>query len=306
MVHFDYASIIIPTKNAGGAFSETLKAVFSQEYSGGFEVIVVDSGSTDGTIDTAKNYPISVVTIKPDDFGHGKTRNLAAGLAKGRYLIFLTQDAIPSTTKWLSKLIGNFEEPTVAAVYGRQIPQKDTKPMEYFFLGSNYPSYRIVKQAEKGKTDINLIFFSDVNSAYRRELWEDQPFNEALIVSEESEFAKRMLVNGYKIVYEPEAPVYHSHNFSLRTVFQKYFDIGVSFSHFANDEYSIDKFTVQGLQYVCQEMKFLLGNGYVKWLPYAVLYDLAKFLGVMLGKKERWLPLRLKEYLSKHSYFWRR
>lgn len=298
-------SIIILTKNAGAGFSGTLRAVYAQEYAEKFEVIIIDSGSTDETNKIAKGYPTKIVNIKPEDFGHGRTRNLGARLAEGNFLAFLTSDAIPATDKWLSNLTRNFQDPNVAGVYGRQIPKEDTKPMEYFFLSNKYPSYQMVKQAGEGKTNMDIIFFSDVNSAIRKEIWEKHPFDDNIIVSEDTEWAKRVLLNSYKIVYEPEAAVYHSHNFSLRTLFQKYFDCGVSFNQFASNEYATDKFIAEGLSYTWQEMRFLIGNGYVKWLPYAVLYDLAKFLGVSLGKQEKWLPLSLKKYLGSISYYWR-
>jgi hypothetical protein len=89
------------------------------------------------------------------------------------------------------------------------------------------------------------------------------------------------------ILERPEAAVYHSHNFSLIAVFQKHFDCGASFSQFASDEYATDKFTAEGLAYVKEKMKFLISKGYIKWLPYAMLYDLAKFLGVTLGKRAK-------------------
>lgn len=304
--HRNDVSIIVPTKNAGDGFSETLRAVYGQEYAGELEVIIIDSGSTDETVNIAESHHSNMVNIKPEDFGHGKTRNLGAKQASGDCLVFLTQDAIPATDKWLSSLVRNLDDPNVAGVYGRQIPNKDTKPMEHFFLTNRYPSYRMVKQAREGAPDMDIIFFSDVNSAMRRRIWEKHPFDDNIIVSEDHEWAKRVLLHGYKIVYEPEAAVYHSHNFSLRTVFEKYFDFGVSASRFAADEYATDKFTAQGLAYVKQEMNFLIANGYAKWLPYAVLYDLAKFLGVSLGKRERWLPLPLKQHLSMSSHYWYR
>jgi len=283
-----------------------LEKIYSQEYSSQFEVIIIDSGSVDETINIAKSYLARIVSIKPEDFGHGKTRNLGASLAEGKYLVFLNQCAIPATNKWLSNLVRNFEDPDVAGVYSRQIPREGTKPMECFFLSDKYPSYRMVKQAKDGKTNMDTIFFSDANSALRKQVWQEYPYDDNIIGSEDIEWAKRVLLHGYKIIYEPGAVVYHSHNFNLRTTFQKYFDIGVSFRQFANEEYATDKCTIEGLRYVKREARFLIGNRHLKWFPYAVLYDLAKFAGVSLGKKERWLPLALKKHLSRNIWYWDR
>lgn len=297
-------SIIILTKNAGSDFQDTLEAIYAQKFLGKFEVVVVDSGSTDNTLEIAQNYATKVHQIKTEDFGHGKTRNFAASLATGDYLVFLTQDAVPATDGWLSNLIRNFKDSNVAGVYGRQIPRKGTKPMESFFLNSRYSSDKVVKSSIQGKVDMDTIFFSNANSAIRKKIWEEYPFNSDLIMSEDWEWAKKVLLAGYKIVYDPEAAVYHSHNYSLKTVFQRYFDSGVSFSYFAGRECSLGNFTSEGLAYTKSEMKFLMTHGYMKWLPYAVLYDLAKFFGVSLGRKEKYLLLSVKRRLSLHSYYW--
>jgi len=296
------ASIIIPTKNAGDSFQDTLEAIYAQKYLGEFEVIIIDSGSKDNTMKIARNYPAKVHQIKPQEFGHGKTRNFGASLSHGDYIVFLTQDAVPATDKWLSALISNFEDSRIAGVYGRQIPGGSANPMETFFLNIRYPLSRMVSSAEQGKVDINTIFFSNANSAIRKEMWEKYPFDDSLIMSEDQEWAKKVLLGDYKIVYEAGAAVYHSHNYNLKTVFQRYFDSGASLNQFAGKEYG--RFIYEGLTYTKSEMKFLITNGYAKWLPYAVFYDLAKFLGVSLGKKEKYLPSGLKRRLSMHSYYW--
>ena len=98
-------SIIILTKNARNQFRDVLKAIFSQNTKYKFEVIVVDSGSTDETLKIAKEFDTKLFQIPPEEFGHGKTRNYGAKLAKGKFLIYLTQDAIPSETNWLDQLL---------------------------------------------------------------------------------------------------------------------------------------------------------------------------------------------------------
>jgi len=298
------ASIIIPTKNGIAHLEKVLQTIYMQAYDQPFEVIVIDSGSIDGTLDIVRRYPVKLIEIRPEDFGHGKTRNLGAELAKGDYLVFLTQDAIPATERWLFNLTANLERPEVAGVYGRQIPREGTNPMERFFLNTHYPPHRMVKSGKQGKTDITTIFFSNVNSVIRREVFERYPFSEDLIMSEDQEWAKRVLLAGYDIVYDPEAAVYHSHNYSLRAVFQRYFDSGVSLGKFAKSEYSAGAFTGSGLKYLKEELMFLAGNGYFKWIPYAVLYDLSKFIGVSLGRKEKYLPATVKKRISLNSYYW--
>ena len=111
-------SIIIPTKNGGELFKKALRMIFAQKYPPGeFEVIVIDSGSKDQTVDLANIYDARIINIKPEDFGHGKTRNLGAKLAKGKYLVFTTQDAVPVTENWLFNLVRNLEAPQVAELF---------------------------------------------------------------------------------------------------------------------------------------------------------------------------------------------
>jgi rhamnosyltransferase len=92
-------SIILLTLNAGEKFSKVLKAVFNQTYNN-FEVIIIDSSSIDNTLEDAKSYPIKIFKVPRSDFGHGKTRNLGAKLARGRYLVYLSQDEIPADNNW--------------------------------------------------------------------------------------------------------------------------------------------------------------------------------------------------------------
>ena len=298
------ASIIIPTKNGGTYLEKVLQMIYAQAYEHPFEVIVIDSGSTDDTLDIVNHYPARLVQIRPEDFGHGKTRNLGAELAEGKYLVFLTQDAVPASDRWLFNLVGNLKTPEVAGAYGRQIPRGDTNPVEQFFLNTKYPTYRMVKSAKQGKIDMNTIFFSSVNSAIKKEVFQQYPFSENLIMSEDQEWAKRVLLAGYEIVYDPEAAVYHSHTYSLKTVFRRYFDSGASLGQFASGEYSSIAFAGSGLNHVRDELKFLVGNRHLKWVPYAVLYDLSKFVGISLGKKHKYFPAAAKRRLSMHSDYW--
>jgi rhamnosyltransferase len=292
-------SIIIPTKNGGELFKNTLRMIFAQNYPDGeFEVIVIDSGSKDNTVDLANIYDARIINIKPEDFGHGKTRNLGAKLSKGKYLVFTTQDAVPVTENWLFNLVRNLDAPQVAGVYGRQIPKEDAKPMEQFFLRTRYPEYKAVKSLNQGKVNMDTIFFSNVNSAIRRDIFQSHLFPDDLLMSEDQEWAKRVILDGYEIVYEPEAVVQHSHNYSLKSVFQRYFDSGATLGKFARSEYRSHGFAGRGLDYVRREIRFLNQTGHRGWIPYALLYDFCKFLGVFIGKRERYMIGGLKNKLS--------
>ncbi|NWF78377.1 MAG: glycosyltransferase family 2 protein, partial [Chloroflexi bacterium] len=136
-------SIIILTKNAGEGFATLLQRLSSQKLDGNYEIIVIDSDSTDGTPEIAQSFPVKIVRIKTEEFHHGRTRNLGAEQASGRILVYITQDALPLHDSWLHKLTADLKNPQVAMVVGRQIPWPTTKPPEKFFYSYYFPEHKI-------------------------------------------------------------------------------------------------------------------------------------------------------------------
>lgn len=295
-------SIIIPTKNGGEKFPLALEKIFSYRGKYGFEVIVVDSGSTDGTIQAASRYDVRFFRIRSDEFGHGKTRNYAASLSVGRYLVFTTQDAVPRDEDWIERLVSNFDNGRVAGVYGRQIPF-DTNPYEEYFLGTAYHGERMIKAFPAGKgISYKEVFFSNVNASIRKNLWESNPFNENQIISEDIEWARRMLMKDYVIVYEPEAVVYHSHNYNPIKNFKRNFDLGVSLKGIMEDKKR--SMIKDGFNYVIREINYLIKEGKGKYIPYLFVYEGFRFSGFFFGRKHRYIPLVIKKMMSLHSYYW--
>jgi rhamnosyltransferase len=301
------ASFILPTRNVERYIESLLEAIFSQEYEGEIEVLIMDS-SDDRTPAIVKGFPIKYVWVDPDDYNYGKTRNEGAAMTDGEFLIFLSTDVEIGDRKWLSKLTSHFSDPKVAGVYGRQIPKKGATPMEQFFILHTYPedSDLIILENGRLKQRKTPVFFSNVNSAIRRSVWEQIKLPE-MLKGEEAEWAKRALLAGYKIIYDSEAAVYHSHKYSLRGVFQEYFDSGASMSVTHQNpimHYPLRAFVADGLNYVSGEYRFMLKNGYWRWLPYAIIYDTMKFLGFSLGSKQKYMPLRVKKALCKKENHW--
>src|ERR1041385_3845757 len=116
-------SVLLLTKNGSRDLERLLPAIYGQKGVESFEVIALDSGSTDETVQILQHFPLRLEHIPAESFHHSRTRNFAAGLARGEPLGFLSQDAIPTSDSWLSKLISNFSDPRVGAVYGRQMPK---------------------------------------------------------------------------------------------------------------------------------------------------------------------------------------
>ena len=276
-------SIIILTKNAGERFAALLQQLSSQKFDGSCEIIAVDSGSTDGTLETGQNFSLKTVRIKPEEFHHGRTRNLGAEQASGKILVYITQDALPLYDDWLSKLTDELKNPQVAMVVGRQIPWPTTKPPEKFFYSYYFPEHRI--EVVHGAPDYyrDNMFISDVSSAIRKDVWHQFRFSETIVRAEDKEFARRVLLAGCKIIYRPDAVVYHAHDFSLRSVFQGSVDIGMALSQGVSAPRS-KNWVVLRFGYFAGEARYIMAShGWWKWLPYSVAYEASKLLGVLVG-----------------------
>src|SRR5258705_5556824 len=223
-------SIIILTKNGGELFADVLARLFECDGILEAEILVIDSGSTDRTIEYAMRHPqIRLHRIPAAEFGHGKTRNLGARMTTRPVIVYLVQDATPAMPDFLTRLAMPLSDEGLAGVYGRQLPRSWTNKLERIFLDSTYPDAREVRScAERRALGIRDIFFSNVCSAIRRDVWERIPFDDSLIMSEDQLWAKQVLLAGQRLLYEPGAVVFHSHNYGLREVVKRNFYSGAS------------------------------------------------------------------------------
>lgn len=297
-------SVVIPTKNGEEWVDRCLKAVYAQEGVGPVEVVMVDSGSTDKTLEIARKYPVQIEEIPAEEFHHARTRNYAAGLARGRYLVFLSQDAIPASLRWLEAMLRNFEDGRVGAVYGRQLPNVGSTLERNDALSTMYGSERVVKDASnKDSLGYRYYHFSDANAAMRRDVWESTRFPEELRVFEDLGIAKRILDSGWKIVYEPEASVVHSHDHTTVDLFKRYFDIGCTFRQLGIWNQRTQKSMIRELERLVK--KKLRHNGHRTGSEAAsgIGKDVAKSVGFWLGVHERHLPMAVKRHLSAYQVF---
>jgi rhamnosyltransferase len=294
-------SIIILTRNAGTLFKDVLTNVFKQDYEE-YEVIVIDSSSDDDTVNIAKQFPVKIIVIDQKDFGHGKTRNFGAKIAKGKFLIFLTQDAVPRNNSWLTELIKGLNDKKITGVYGRQIARDDAGPMEKYFYFKMYHDKKIVWN--KNNIKYNEVIFSNANSAIRKKSLLENPFSEKILMSEDMEWALTMVDKGFNILYQPLAIVNHSHDTSTIKLFKRYFDFGVSYSEIGNVK-NKSKFAGKGFSMFMDELKHLIVKGQIAWVPKAFLYYFAKFSGLMLGKNHKYIPKVLKIRISGHGEYWK-
>ena len=215
-------SIIIPTYNAGPDFEKILRAISGQRSDFTHEILVVDSGSSDGTLDLARTYGARIVGIPRSGFNHGGTRNRGISEARGEFVAMIVQDAIPADEWWLQGLVENLaNDERVAGAYSRQIPREDCNPFTRYALENhftNLPERReqVIEDLARYEAlppplKLKLVTFDDVSSCLRRSVWERHPF-EQLSFGEDIEWSERVMKAGYKIVYDPRSAVIHSHN----------------------------------------------------------------------------------------------
>lgn len=300
-------SIIILTKNAGKGFKRLLQKIFMQKFDGQFEVIIIDSGSTDNTLKTAEEFHARLYQIDPAEFNHGKTRNLGARLSRGEFLVYVTQDALPLRNDWLHTIMASFKDDKVAAVYGKQVPWRNARPPEKFFYHYYFPAHSTVLEYNGKKCFFGSegnIFISNVNSAIRKSVWVKFKFSENIPMAEDKDFAKNVLFAGYKIVYDPNPCVFHSHNFGVLSVFKRFFDFGVALAQGIQELPKSEGTSLRRtFNYFLSEIKYLCQNNQTGWIIYAFIYDLSKLMGLFLGKHEKCLPLFLKTRFSEvYSY----
>jgi rhamnosyltransferase len=282
-------SVLIPVKDGGPDLVRCLQAIAAQKVDDEVEVVVVDSGSSDGSADRARELGAEVHEIPAREFVHGATRNLAARLSRGDVLVFTTQDAVPADDHWLARLVRALGGDGVAGAYGRQLPHEDATPPEQFFLDFMYGALpRIQRLGGIEELSFEQTLFSNVNSAIPRNVWEANPFRDDVTMSEDQEWSRRMLLAGHTIVYEPEAAVRHSHAYTLRGAFRRFYDSGASAgrSYVAGEE-SRAALRRAFKRYAVGELSWLWHTGRRRWIPYAVVYELAKLTGLQLGLRKK-------------------
>jgi len=218
-------SVIILTKNGAESLQQCLLRIFNQKTTYSYEIICVDSGSTDSTLEFLKKFPLKLFTIPEDEFNHGRTRNFAVSQAKGLYIILLSQDAVPFNECWMDTLVKTLElDQRIAGVYCRQIPPEGTGPFIKRRTRKTYPQldvpqFHFIKDARsyhrlKPQQRFQLCRFDNVCSCIRKSIWEEMPFTQTDFAAD-LDWAKRVLERGYKTVYQPRTSVIHAHNRSI-------------------------------------------------------------------------------------------
>jgi rhamnosyltransferase len=314
--HSGELSVVVPTWNGGARFRELLLALASQERE--HELVVIDSGSRDGTPQAASAAGARVLTIPQREFNHGATRNRAIAESHGALVALLTQDALPMGPEYLDALASAFQNPRVDGAYARQFPRPDCDPLlaerlRRWSAARNEPSLQVLAPSDPSAS--RKLFdalpplerylscaFDNVASAVRRASWERIPFP-ARTFGEDVAWGREILLAGGALAFEPRARVEHSHRIDLVREFKRLY------CDHRNLKELFDLFQVRNWRAVWHgakgQQKFyreLLESQPLSkaekryWSWYAIPYSYAEGAAQFLGARSHWK--------TKESRFW--
>jgi rhamnosyltransferase len=275
------ASVVIRCYNEADHIGGVLDAVKDQTFEG-FEIIAVDSGSTDGTLDVLAAHQIEVVHIAKDQFSFGRSLNLGCGAARGEILVFLSAHCYPADRSWLENLLEGFEDPDVAAVYGRQRAVESSAFSEHQILKRWFPDESIARQ--------DGPFLNNANCAVRRSVWEQFPYDEDLPGLEDVAWATTVSAAGWSIGYRADATVHHVHDETRSQTRNRYQREAITFQKvFPGEHFNLFDFVRLTTRNVLSDWKAAREQGVLLRNGLDVLgFRVAQFWGTYRGFHTRW------------------
>lgn len=304
-------SVVIPTWNGGPRFREVLAALAEQDVEGGLQLVVIDSGSRDGTPEAARAAGALVESIPQPEFNHGATRNRGIARAAGEIVCLLTQDARPLDESLVRALVQVYDEsPRVDGVYARQFPRPDCDPLlaERLRQWSAAREERELKVFAPGDPERSRAMyealpplerylssaFDNVASSVRRSTWERIPFPERSF-GEDVAWARAVLLDGGEIAFEPTARVEHSHRIRMGREFRRiYADHRNLYELFGLRNVPSWKSVWEGWAWQRRFYRDLLAQAGLPparrlgWRAYSVPYALLETAAQFLGARSHW------------------
>ncbi|HUG30654.1 MAG TPA: glycosyltransferase family 2 protein [Candidatus Limnocylindria bacterium] len=206
-------SIVIRCFNEERLIGRLLSGVAAQTVQPA-QIVVVDSGSTDRTLDIARRYPVEVHSIDPAEFSFGRSLNRGIAAATGDVVVFASAHVYPVYDTWLENLTRPFDDPETVLAYGRQVGGPTTPYSESQILAAWFPAESHPRQDHP--------FANNANAAIRRSAWEAMPYDEDLTGLEDLDWAAKALELGLRISYIAEAPVVHLHDERFAQTLNRY------------------------------------------------------------------------------------
>ncbi len=298
-------AVIVPVLNAEKD-AEAFLAALARQTLVPDVFLVIDSSSTDRSVEIFENAGAKVHVIPRDEFSHADTRQMAVDMVADLDIaVFLTQDAVLAETNSLKSLLAAFAEPEVGIAYGRQLPRQGADVLESYVRLFNYPGHSEIRTFEDRKRyGFRTCFFSNSYAAYRIGALQDAGgFPSGLILGEDVGASANMLLDGWKLAYVADARVFHSHQYTAGAYFRRSFDVGVQHTQMREKIKLFGGPEGMGIHYVMSELWYLLRCAPLR-IPEAVSRNIIRYIGYRLGRIHRSLPLRLVRKFSMHKRFW--
>jgi len=284
-------TVILRCKNSEGEIGTALKALFSQDFRD-FELLVVDSGSTDGTLDIVSHWPHRLLRIAPEDYVPGPVLNRACGEAGGDLLVFQNSDCAPLHPGVLGRVVRAFDDPAVMAAFCRQVPRPEAWPWVRREYRLAFPD---------AATPPSWLPYSLPFAAMRRAAWEQQPFYQEAWGSEDTAWGYRARARGWTIRYLPDCPVMHSHNYTLRQLYGRRFIEGEADAFILDRVPSIPRLALRALGETLRDWREDLRAGDLHDLPRAPIRRVVDVWAYGLGSRHGLRRRRLGDPDIRHG-----
>ena len=298
--------VIVPVLNGGGRWQEAARAI-TAAVPDPASVVVIDSGSTDGSDRVAFDSGFELHRIELHTFNHGRTRQWAAEqfCAGSEFAVFLTQDAVLEGPESIGALLQTFSDATVGAAYGRQVPHAGAGPFEAHVILFNYGACSETRSiADARRLGIKTAYLSNSFAAYRLSvLAACGGFPSHLILGEDTGVAVKMLLAGWSIRYCADARVRHSHAYTIGQDARRYFDFGVLHAQLPELMRNFGAAESEVMRFVTSELRYVARHA--PWrLPLVPVRNAAKYAGYRLGRIFEHLPRTLCRGLSMTRGYW--
>jgi glycosyltransferase involved in cell wall biosynthesis len=272
-------SLVIRAYNEEQHIRRLLDGVSQQTFRD-IEIVLVDSGSTDGTLEIAQRYPVQVVQIQPEEFSFGRSLNMGIAAARGDLIVIASAHVYPVYPDWLERLLAPFSDPQVVLTYGKQRGDGNSRFSEGQVFARWYPEKSISHQAHP--------FCNNANAAIRRSLWETHPYDEDLSGLEDLDWAHWAVGQGYQLAYVAEAEVVHVHNETPRGVLNRYRREAMAFKRiFPLERFGLGDFLRLSLSNIFSDAWHAAGQGLLfRSLGSITWFRLMQFWGTYLGYRQ--------------------
>lgn len=294
--------VVVVTHNSKNHLTHCLPPLIDSPM--GPRVVVVNSSSTDGTVEEARRLGAETLVVPRQAFNHGLTREKARKYLGTDIVVMITPDAYAQNLDLIEQLTAPIREGKVSVAYARQLPRRGAGVFEAFSRQYNYPSTSHVRSIkEVSLYGVYTFFCSNSCCAWKNSALDEIGGFQPVLLGEDAVAAAMLLHKGHQIAYVAEACVYHSHSYSLWQEFQRHYDTGLARKQYGGLFTSKEGDAKRGRAYTKALFRYLLDSQKIM-VPYAILQTLSKWGGYQLGRLTVNAPKGVKKFFSSQDFYW--